>query len=139
MRAFSWLRDWMAGSNAMVVAERAERHCELIGNLSDDLADSIETIHTRLLDLAGPSPASDGLSLAVLRDQICELQTIAQNHKAALSMARDAADRRGKRIAQLESLLNVTSGHVSEMMARLAHFEDKFSARVDVFATPSRN
>ena len=139
MRVFTWLRDWIGGAGAMVVAERAERHSELVGESVDDLTEIVQRLQVDVILFTGPSPESDGLSLAVLRDQICELQTIACNHKAALSMARDAADRRGKRIAELESLLDVTSGHVSEMMARLAHFEDKFAARVDVFATPSRN
>lgn len=138
-RFVKWLRAWVSGSVAVQVAERAERRCELVGEYVDDLTELVEKLRVDVILLAGPSPASDGLSLAVLRDQICRLEQIAANHKASLTMARDAADRRGKRIAELESLLNVTSGHVSEVMARLAHLEDKLSARVDFLATPSRN
>ena len=138
-RLMVWLRDWFMEPAALVVAQRAESHCVLVGDYADDLANEIEKLHCKLASMAGPSPASDGLSLAVLRDQICRLEQIAANHKAALTMARDAADRRCKRIAELESLLNVTSGHVTELMMRLAHFEDKFAARTNVLCEPSRN
>lgn len=138
-RLLLWLRAWVSGSVAVQIAERAERHSDLIGEYVDDLTETVEKLKVDVILLAGPSPASDGLSLAVLRDQICRLEQIACNHKAALTMARDAADRRGKRIAELEALLNVTSGHVSEMMARLAHFEDKFAARTNLLCEPSRN
>ena len=138
-RCVAWLRAWLSGSIAVRIAERAERRIAVVGDDVDDLTQIVEKLQVDVILLAGPSPASDGLSLAVLRDQICRLEQIAANQKASLSMARDAADRRGKRIAELESLLNVTSGHVSELMARLAHFEDKFASRVDLFATPSRN
>lgn len=138
-RLILWLRDWFMEPAALVVAQRAESHCVLIGNCTDELSEQIEKLHRKLALLAGPSPASDGLSLAELRNQICDLQKTAQQHEAKLRACRDEADRRGQRIAELESLLNVQSQHVSELFAKVAHFEDKFAARTDFMCTPSLN
>lgn len=132
MRIIQWVRSWVSESVAMQVADRSERHCVLIAEYVDDLTELVEKLRAEVARLAGPSPASDGLSLAVLRDQICRLEQITANHKASIVLARDAADARGKRIAVLEST-------VTELAERLAHFEDKFAARTDTLCAPSRN
>ncbi len=136
MRVISWIRARYESTAALLLARRAYRVCKSaeaeLESLHDRLGDTDhrviqlrESFRSRINAIKGPSPASDGLSLAVLREQICRTEQRICNAHASIRVLRDSGENQARRIAALE--------------ARLDGIEARFASHRSATSVPSWN